>query len=267
MDLSAQPKGMEMRKRAQLHTVVFGLAALLAACGGSDGAGGPGPVDGGGGDGGTPKGNDYFPFAVGNTWTYDVIETGSPTVRKVQTIVRAEAVGAGAFATTMAYRVESRRPDGVGDATISWQAREGNKVVRYREQACTAGSVALTGSSVGMCTVNEEDLWMPARVRIDELPGGQAYVKDQTWDETYTENKTTISPSKTPPMVTTTEVHTSKWTVLEVGTTVGAYANCVVLRKTSPKDTAKTYTFCKGVGKVKEVGAGQTETLVSFLLN
>jgi hypothetical protein len=40
----------------------------------------------------------------------------------------------------------------------------------------------------------------------------------------------------------------------------------VVLRKTSPKDTAKTYTFCKGVGKVKEVGSGQTETLVSFSL-
>jgi hypothetical protein len=268
-------KGMEMTRSTHLRTthlriLVLGLATALApACGGDDGAGTPGTPDAGTDTdgGGTPKGNDYFPFAAGNSWEYDVVETGKPTERKVQTIVRAEVVGAGFFKDTMAFRVESRRPDGIGDATISWQAREGTKIVRYREQACTAGSVVVEGGSVSKCTVNEEDTWRPARVRIDEQPGGQALVKDMAWDETYTENKTTISPSKSPPMNTTTEVHTSKWTVVEAGSTVMGYSNCVVLRKTSPKETAKTYTFCKGVGKVKEVGAGQTETLVRFSLH
>jgi hypothetical protein len=240
-------------------------ASLFAACGGDDGAGVPG--DGGPdalGDGGSPKGNDYFPFAVGNSWEYSVVETGKPTERKVQTIVRAEAVGAGPYKDMLAYRVESRRPDGIGDATISWQLREDKKVVRYREQACTAGTIALANGSVGSCTVNEEDLWMPPRARIDELPLGMPFAKGLAWDETYTENKTTTSKSK-PPM-TTTEAHTSRWTVVDVGVTVMNFPDCVVLRKTSPKDTAKTYTFCKGVGKVKEEGAGQSEILVNFSL-
>jgi hypothetical protein len=240
-----------------------GSGGTVANAGGS---GGTGTDTAPPGDTGTPVGGDYFPFAVGNVWEYEVLQAGQATERKVQTIVRMEAVGAGPDKDKVVFRVESRRPDGIGDATISWQAREGSKVVRYREQACSAGSVILANGTVDKCTVTEEDTWSPARIRIDEMPKGMPYAKDLSWDETYTETKTTINLVRTPPMTTTNEVHTSKWTVIDVGTTVGTYKDCVVLRKTSMQDVAKTYTFCKGVGKVKEEGAGQTENLVKFTL-
>src|SRR5688572_22708896 len=114
-------KGTEMRRRTHATTLLcLGLAGALAisGCGEKDpggtggtggtttgGSGGRGGSAGSGGSssggaGGTsstggqtgdaggggdtaPVSGDYFPFAVGNSWEYEVTSTGSPTEKKI----------------------------------------------------------------------------------------------------------------------------------------------------------------------------------------
>jgi hypothetical protein len=285
----------------------FGLLVLLvAACGdkdpatggtggagtggrgGSQGSGGQVAGTGGSGGGGTGSGgasdaapgdtgqvsNSYFPFAVGNTWEYEVRESGLAPYRKVHHIVRPALVeGTGPHKAVMAFRVETRKTGGVGaaDATISWQARDGNRIIRYREVSCTAGSVVMEGGTVSACTFDVEDHWNPPRMRIDERPMNAEPAMDVQWPETYTEFKSRytygIDP-KNPTITTSMAMQTDTWKVVQAGITVnsamGALSPCLVLLKTAPTTAAKTYTFCRGVGKVKEEGANQTETLLSY---
>lgn len=253
----------------QQQFLLMGVALSLGigACGSDDPGMGMGP------NGGSATG-DYFPFALGNTWEYDVNEIGQASVRKLHTIVRMEPVGAGPDKDKVVFRVETRKKDaiGVGDATISWQAREGNKVVRYREQSCRVGSVTFAADgSVDKCTVNEDAFWSPPRVRLDEKPEDKAYSKDLSWMDSFMETKTTYSNQTSPPTPTTTmTAHKSTWKVVELDVTVttsaGTFPSCVKLQKTSQTDVAKSYTFCRGVGKVREEGAGQTEVLATRAL-
>jgi hypothetical protein len=252
------------------------------AAGQTAGAGGSGTGGGGGsaGDAGLPDSgpasNSYFPFAVGNTWEYEVRESGLAPYRKVHQIVRPALVeGAGPHKAVMAFRVETRKSGGVGaaDATISWQARDGNRIIRYREVSCTAGSVVMEGGTVKSCTFDVEDYWNPPRIRIDERPMNAEPVMGVTWPETYTEfkNHYTYGVDPNNPTITATmAMQTDTWRVMQAGVTVttamGALTPCVVLQKSTAAVAAvtKTYTFCRGVGKVKEEGVNQTETLVSF---
>ncbi len=230
-----------------------------------------------GGAGGAPLSNEYFPFKVGNSWEYNVTEPGRAAVTKVHRIVRAEVVGGtGPNKDKQVFRVETqKRPDATpADATISWQLRDGDRVMRYREQSCNGGSLELGGDgSVTKCTVNEEAFWTPGRIRLDEKPTGMALAKGLSWMQEYDESKTTFDFRTAPPTATTvTGKHVERWEVTESGQTVmvpaGTFTNCVVIKKTSQTDSAKTYTFCKGVGKVKEEGTvgGQTETLIKHTL-
>ena len=252
--------------------------------------GGSGPSAGGGGqaasNGGSTGadaapggetnagGGDYFPFAVGTSWEYDVTETGLQPYKKLHTIVRAEAVGGtGPHKAAMALRVETRKSGGVGgmDATVSWQGRLGNKVVRYREYACSANSLTIEGGSVSKCTLDVEDHWDPPRVRLDEKPKGMDPAAGPPWPETYTEFKAKYSYALNPAMPTITNtmvMQTDTWEVKQVGATVttpaGTFNNCLVIQKTSSTERAKVYSFCKGVGKVKEEGTGQVEILSKY---
>jgi hypothetical protein len=194
----------------------------------------------------------------------------------VHHIVRPALVeGTGPHKAVMAFRVETRKTGGVGaaDATISWQARDGSRIIRYREVSCTAGSVMMEGGTVSSCTFDVEDYWNPPRIRIDERPMNTEPVMDMTWPESYTEfkNRYTYGVDPRNPTVTSSmAMQTDTWKVLQAGVTVttaaGALSPCLVLQKTTPPPSpaTKTYTFCRGVGKVKEEGANQTETLLSY---
>jgi hypothetical protein len=240
--------------------------------GGTGGGTGSGGSTGAGG-GGAPIGNDYFPFAVGNSWEYDVTETGKSPSKKLNKIVRMEAVGGKSQdAAKMVYRVETTKVatpgQPPGDATISWQLREGSRVVRYREVSCAVGSVVLEAGSVKSCSANEESFWAPARIRIDEMPTGKPLAKDLAWEEKFTENKTTYAPAGSGMGTPTITMETQNWKVLELGVSAtspaGTFQNCLILQKTAMTDMAKKYTFCKGVGKVREEASGQLEALSKF---
>jgi hypothetical protein len=268
-------------------------AAMNGGAGGAPagGAGGA-PAGGAGGivtdDGGNPTDvvvdpgdlppakDSYFPFAVGNKWTYLVTELNKAPVNKVHVITRVEAVGGtGPFKDSVAFRVETQKSSGtvLADATISWQGVEGNRIVRYRETSCQAGSVHINDAgSIDMCSVNEEDWWMPARVVLDSQPMNMPYAAGLRWTEMYNEWVTTISFTSTPPKPTTvTGAKSDVWEIVNPDTTIttpaGTFTGCAIIKKTSMANATKQYTYCKGVGKVKEEGASasaQTETLTAF---
>jgi hypothetical protein len=283
--------------------VAAGLAlfAALTACGDKDPAtmngGAGGAPAGGAGAGGAGGGatddagttdavvdpgdlpaatGDYFPFKVGNKWTYLVTELNHESVNKVHVITRMEAVGGtGPFKDNVAFRVETQKSTGtvLADATISWQGVEANRIVRYRETSCQAGSVHINDAgSIDQCAVNEEDWWMPARVVLDSQPASMPYAAGLKWTEMYTEWVTSISFKTTPPMMNTVSGQKSDaWEIINPAATIttpaGTFNGCAVIKKTSMAQAMKTYTYCKGVGKVKEEGASmtsQTETLTAF---
>ena len=174
----------------------------------------------------------------------------------------------------MAARLETLKRSGtanVRDASISWQNRDGNQVLRYRETSCAANSAVLSadGSTIDRCLTDVEDHWTPARPRIDEKPMGQELVKGMTWQVPYTEFKTAFNnanPAR-PTATRSMSQANDQWQVLDVNVRVtvpaGTFSNCVVLQKRSVTDAIKNYTFCRGVGKVKEVSTGQSEELAT----
>jgi hypothetical protein len=239
---------------------------------GGSGAGGSGA---GGGAGGQAPAGDYFPFKLGNRWEYQVTDLQGFSHKKTNTVVRLEPVGGtGPNAAVMAYRTETVQQDPTSpDATISWQAVVGTKLVRYREQSCKAGSLKMNGELVESCLPNENDHWAPYRVRLDQKPMDQGWSAGLKWNETFMEWKTTYSYKIDPTTPMPTEdngMHTEKWEILQLGVTVkapaGEFPSCAVIKKTSMAGIPKTYSFCPGVGKVIEDGAGQTEKLSSYSL-
>jgi hypothetical protein len=245
---------------------------------GGTGGGGTGGTSGSGGsspDMGPINASDYFPFKLGNRWTFTITEPGI-TYRKEQVISKMEPVGgSGPNAAKVAFRLETRKyavgnPNMLEDATISWQLREGNKVLRYRETSCIRFSATLMDDVVTNCKVDVEDHWNPAKLRLDERPNSAAPANNATWNEMYTEYKAAYSYATNPPTVSNTmATNTDVWTVLQANTSVtvaaGTFPDCMVVQKrTSVAANTKTYTFCKGVGKVKEEGGGQMEELATM---
>ena len=233
---------------------------------------------GGSGDSGLPPAaGEYFPFKVGNRWTLrDHRAGGAAPYLKEQVVVRMEKVGGtGPHKDHDVFRVETRKmaaanPTMLEDATISWQAREGSKVLRYRETSCTRFTATLVNDTITGCSVDVEDYWNPPRQRIDELPMGMPPAANMTWPERYTEFKNAYDYTLGTPVVTpSVATNTDTWLVMNANATVtvpaGTFNNCIVLqKKTSSTLMLKTYTFCRGVGKVKEVGLGQTEELATM---
>jgi len=186
-----------------------------------------------------------LPFKQGNTWTYKVTGDGEVS-EKVTTIGATEAVGGtGPHAAATAFKVVTKK--GVSDQTISWQAVEGDRVVRYREQAFHAGSGEL----------EEEEHWDPAKLHID---GSAAHtVAKASWLEDYQETKLPVGKAPS------TETARDRWTVDAIDQVItvpaGTFRAIVFIK--AGGSTLKTYWYVPGVGKVKETG-GQTEELVSY---
>lgn len=203
-------------------------------------------VDAGAGDAGAtpdPELEPYLPLAEGTRWTYDVTDDGVVT-RKVTTVGAEELVGGtGPNADVLAFKVTTEKNDG-NDETISWQARSGALVVRYREQA------------FGPSGLDLDEHWAPYKLRLDESL--ERIAEGAMWQEVYEETKLVINQAP----VTSERVDT--WTVLGTNEPVTVPAgtfDCLHVRKIGLSSN-KEYWFARGVGKVKEVG-GQTEELVS----
>ncbi len=279
--------------------------------GGRGGAGGGGGGTGGGGEGGASDGGadaargadtanptcpatipgcgsgPYLPLTIGNTWTWQVTELGMGVqpYPKTQTVVRMEAVGGkGPNATKVALRMESKKSGGImnalPDQTVSWQAIEGSRVVRYRETSFRAGTMM----------VDVEDHWVPPRLRFDGMPMNKALAKNLTWMEPYTEYKQVIlarcptDPMKNCPSSSEC-MHTETWGIHDVDvkiTVLGKMFNVVKVQKKGgpsrctsgsiiPSSVDKLYYFARGVGKVKEEPVtpslgGQTEELQTWTI-
>jgi hypothetical protein len=229
-----------------------------------------GDAGGAGGDGAgdlaadAPAAPSLLPLRAGNVWHYLVREPGLPASEKTQTVEAAEPVGGrGPSAAEVAFRLVTVKPGGafgLPDRTVSWQRAEGTKVVRFRELAYRAGTD----------TVNTEEYWTPYKLRVDGQPLAAPLAVGQRWEERYVEYKVAQSTG-----AVTALNQVDVWTVsgadLTVTVMAGTFSGCVQLTKTdgTGSDTGKTYVFCPGVGKVRELGragVSQSEELTSFTL-
>ncbi len=190
-----------------------------------------------------PTTGRYFELRPGARWTYRVDDEGRITL-KTQTVGAIEDVG-GAKAGVRAHKLTTTRP---GGSVVSWQEDRGDVVVRHRE-------LDMAGDR------HTDEIYAPHRTRIDETP---AHVTaGAAWSEQYTEHVTDNTG------VTVTEKQET-WLVEAVDEVivVPAGAFCTLrVRRTSTSgggSSTKTYWFARGVGKIKETGENQTETLASF---
>ena len=220
------------------HGVLSISLALFAACDETA------PADDAGGSG---SGAPFLPWKEGNTWTYRVTNNGEVST-KVVTIGAEEAIGgSGPYAAETAFKVVTKK--GELDQTISWQALQGDAVVRYREQSfhATTGELEL------------EEHWDPYKLHFD---GSNEHTKaTASWLEIYQETK--IGVGEDDEVVTDEE--RDRWVVdspeEEVTVPAGTF-RAVVVQKAGGGDL-KTYWYVRGVGKVRESG-GQLEELVEY---
>lgn len=215
------------------------LVAPLLACG--DGASAAKPQD----EMVETSDGPWLPWKEGNTWTYRVTHDGVVST-KVVTIMAEETVGGeGPHKGDTAFRVVTKK--GEGDQTISWQVRDGDRVLRYREQSFHAETGEL----------ELEEHWDPYKLHFD---GSAEHVAEgATWLEAYDETKLPVDGPEE------TQQARDRWIVdspsEEVTVPAGTF-QAVVVQKAGGSDV-KTYWYVRGVGKVKETG-GQTEELVSY---
>jgi hypothetical protein len=216
------------------------LLLLAVACNQDD----PPDAAPGGGDGGVSEDEFLLPWAVDNSWTYQVTGDGE-TSTKVVTVGALEKVGGtGPKKDELANRTVTAK--GERDETISWQTRVGDRVIRYREQSFKA--------STGELDVEEH--WDPHKLHIDG--SANRIVAGAHWTEVYDETKIRAEGG------TASAQRSDVWSVKsaneEVTVPAGTFQAVVIEKKSN--DT-KTYWYVPGIGKVKETG-GQTEELVTY---
>ena len=217
----------------------------LAACGDLDPTGTTRTV------GGTGDTSELLPLKTGNSWTYLVTNEDGGPIPKTQTVMGEELIGGtGPHAALTAFRMVTRKGDDRTHLTVSWQARVGTRVVRYRE---------LGFSETAPYDLDREDHWDPAKLRVVETPDHM--VVGATWLEIYQETR---MPVGAPP--STMEVR-DRWTVVAERhpvTVRGRSYEALILSKDGPDP--KTYWWARGIGKVKEIGRNVLEELVAYTL-
>jgi hypothetical protein len=221
--------------------------SLVVGCGNEDPGTNNNGNDGGGGDTCTLPAGALLPWNVGNKWTYRVIEAGMPS-QKVTTIESQEPVGGiGPHAAKMAHRVVTKK--GANDQTVSWQAPDGNKIVRYREQSFSASNGAL----------ELEEHWDPYKLHIDGSADKMKFT-NKAWFEEYRETKLEVGGM--PATATAMDFWMVEAECEKVVVDNKPY-NALRLSKTGGGGDTKRYWYVPGIGKVKETG-GQTEELLSW---
>lgn len=228
-------------------TGATGATGALAGEGGSGAA----PEGGSGGSGAAPSLEALLPWAVGNTWTYEVTE--GATVSEKTTVIEAEELvgGSGPNAEKMAFHVVTSKGTNGNDRTESWQGPDEDdaaRIVRYREQAFSPATSML----------EQEEHWDPEKLHIDG--SAERTVTGASWLERYDETKLPVN------LTPTTHPVSERWTVLadDVTLTVpaGTFENVIHFRKVGGT-TTKEYWYARGVGKLRETGT-QVEELVDY---
>ncbi len=251
-----------------------------AAQSGPDGQGGSGGAAAGqggtaaGGSGGVASSGSYLPVKVGNKWTYLITRPGvlAPSY-KVSTIDRIEKlpgttadnpnVGKNAFhhVTLKGMATMTAPPT---DKTEGWWLTEGGVVKNVRELDYRRMDPG--GVNMGISAVN---WWLPYATKLDE--NLDRIKAGAVWQETYQDLRRATAGLVVNGMVAWFPVQTQtvsrEWKVITVGqpcsVRAGMYPDCLVISHMQAMLPPKTFTFARGVGKVKEVG-GQTEELVEF---
>jgi hypothetical protein len=225
--------------KSRLLTMI--VLAFAAACGGGGGTGDDANL--------CDSTERYMTLVTGESWTYRVTDSNNVRTAKTQTVGAEEDIG-GELAGTTAFRLTTVKGTTGQGMTISWQQDTGSGIVRLREQDDSGGTTT-------------DEYYMPLRHRIDE--SAAHIVPGAAWDESYTEEVYTDGGT-----VPTTADKTEHWTVIadDETVTVPAGTFCTLhLHRTSMvggvDGSDKEYWFARGVGKVKERGAGQTEELES----
>lgn len=247
-----------MKSRLSFATVtLLGACLLQFGCGSVDpekeqpGAGG----DGAGGNSGDPKPEGpLLPWAVGNTWSYNVTDTGVTSL-KTTTIGELELVGGdGPHADVMAYHVTTAKGTDLNDHTESWQmpsADNPDRIIRLREQSFDASSGKL----------ELDEYWDPGKLHIDG--SAEHTVAGASWLELYEETKVAVM------LAPTTHTARDLWSVIGDDETVvvpaGTFEHAIHFQKAGGSDIAKNYWYLRGVGKLKETGS-QTEELTEYHL-
>jgi hypothetical protein len=216
----------------------------------------------------------FLPLAVGNRWTYKVLEPGSSYEKTTEVVGREAVGGAGSARDEIAFKVATRRStNGKTDLTISWQAWEGTRLVRYREveYAAALGTREPTA-------VSSETAYEPHRLRLDLLPGGSPLEAAAPWIETF-EERTSIpgrSPEVQPCAADGSCAKTERWAVVDVDRPITLTLDgsrtelrALVVARTGSGGSERLYWFVPGIGKVKEggpPGASTIEELTSYTL-
>ncbi len=192
-----------------------------------------------------PTTGRYMELSTGASWTYQV-DDGAELTTKTQAVGPEEDVG-GDKAGVTAFRLTTTK---VGGMVVSWQEDTGTAIVRHREQD-------MAGSA------QTDEIYEPHRTRLDE--SADHTVDGATWMETYTESVTDLDG------ITTMVEKVETWTVEAVDEPVvvpaGAFCGLRVRRTSTAggiDGSDKTFWYARGVGKVKETGANQTEELMAY---
>ena len=211
----------------------------------------------------------FFPVRVGNSWTFEVRERRGITVVKINRVAAEEPIPVeGPHQGRMAFRFETLTGRDTSLKTVSWQAYDGGRLVRYAERQFSPGS--------GGRILVQFSHWEPYRTRFDE--GFIHFDPAQSWPESYLDVKRNLSYLVNPemPSITTGSApHTDHWAVQaldeEVVVPAGRFKALRVrkLLNSTSDERGKTYWFARCVGKVKEIGligvkGGQDEFLTSF---
>jgi hypothetical protein len=224
---------------------VIAVTAASIGCGTAD----PGAMNPPADSGCQPAEGAMLPWTTGNTWTYRVTDEGVVGMKETTVGAMESVQGSGPNKDVQAFKVVTRK--GAMDQTVSWQVPDGDRVIRYREQAFAA--------STGVLEMEEH--WDPYKLHID---GSAAHrVTGASWLEIYQETKLPVGMAPD-----TQEAH-DRWTVLsacaEVTVPAGTFTAIYLQKVSATGGSTKTYWYVPGVGKVKESG-GQLEELVSYAL-
>jgi hypothetical protein len=209
---------------------------FFVGCGGST-PGGPGPGPG-------PTGTEFFPLAVGASWTFNISSMGVALGEKTQTVMEETTLPG---VTGAVFRLESLKPS--GNTTVSWQQVRGNDVVRYEELILRVG------------LPSEREIYVPYKLRVSNAMTAPGDARTESYtEESYDENGT----------LTNTFAKVEDWrieAIESVTVPAGTFEQAVRVRRTSQTTGSdKTYWFVDGVGKIREEAANQTEELQSYTL-
>lgn len=231
------------------------VLVMLVGCGGSDpnpggtpDGSGPGPDGSGPAPDAPDSSNRFEPWHVGAVWTYSLTDptgTLAPRPAAKTTIEAFEDVG-GTHAGTFAFRLRAEQLDG---SVVAYQGYEGDLSVRYAQTDFDLNNQ--------MVDVQSE---APFRLKLDEgaahIVAGATY--SETFDETTTNNTGTATNTK---VENWRVINPAESVVVQAGTFTALH-----VRRVNANNATKTkdYWFVRGMGKVKEIGGGQDEELVSY---